>query len=130
MDVKTVVIIILAFIMLVFLVRDEEFFEKTKKRIKSKLHKKKDVEVPIDCCVNIDNIKKRIDGRVELITDLIQTYSEESRTSLGDSSYTIKLLYDESYNFYTNKECIIRWLDELEEYLYLYREYYKESKKL
>ena len=131
MDVKTVIIILLGIFLIGMLIigdaweHDENCFIRIKKRIKNKLRKKKDVEVPIDCCVNIDNVKKRIDGRIELITIVLQQYSEESRASLGDSSYANRLLYDESYNFYTNKECIIRWLDELEEYLHLYREYYK-----
>lgn len=136
MDAKPVIIILLGIFLIGMLIigdawaSDENFFIRIKKRIKNKLRKKKDVEVPMCCYVNIDNVKKRIDSRVETITDLIQKYSEEYRTGLGDSSYSTRLSYGNSYDFNTDKKCIIQCLDELEDYLYLYREYYKDSKKL
>lgn len=138
MDGKTV-LFILAFTVLIFLMAmlligrifeyDEKTRERAKMRIKNKLRKKKCVEVPIDCYANIDNIKKRIDIRIKTITNLIQRYSEE-RASLGDISFSTRLLYDSSYDFNTDKKDIIQYLDELEDYLYMYRKYYEDSNKL
>lgn len=139
MDGKTV-LFILAFTVLIFLMAmllvgkifeyDEETRKRVKKRIKNKFRKKKGIEIPIDCYANIDNIKARIDVRIKLITDLIQKYSEKSRTSLGDSSYSTRLSYDRIYDFNADKKDIIQYLDELEDYLCMYRKYYEDSKKL